>query len=105
MTSERAEHTIVRYRLKPECVAENEALVAEVFEALARTAPTDLRYACLKLDDGVTFVHIVQNRAGAAQLPQLPAFKKFTSQIRERCAEPPAANSFTVVGSFDLLER
>jgi hypothetical protein len=49
---------IVRYRVKPDRVAENEELVRAVYAELAGVQPEGLRYATVKLDDGVTFVHV-----------------------------------------------
>ena len=49
---------IVRYKVKPDRVAENEQLVRDVYAELARTQPDGLRYATFKLPDGVCFVHL-----------------------------------------------
>jgi len=53
---------MVRYTVKPECVAENERLAAAVYEALRAARPAGLRYATFRLGDGVSFVHIVRTR-------------------------------------------
>src|SRR5947199_356140 len=52
---------IVRYKVKPDRVAENEELVRAVYEELRRTEPPGLRYATFKLDDGI--VECGANRA------------------------------------------
>jgi hypothetical protein len=52
---------MVRYRVKPEAAAENEALVRAVFAEIFAAAPEGLRYECFVLDDGVTFVHIAHS--------------------------------------------
>ena len=49
---------VVRYKVKPERVEENERLIGRVYEELAESAPEGLRYATFRLDDGVSFVHI-----------------------------------------------
>jgi len=49
---------LVRYRVKPELVEENERLVRDVYAELASADPDGLRYATFKLDDGVSFVHV-----------------------------------------------
>ena len=49
---------VVRYRVRPDRVEENERLVRAVYEELAAVQPEGLRYATVKLDDGVTFVHV-----------------------------------------------
>jgi len=50
---------MVRYKVKPECAVENEGYIAQVFEQLEREKPTGIRYATFKLEDGVSFVHLV----------------------------------------------
>src|SRR6266850_2295441 len=52
---------MVSYKLKPDRIAENERLVAAVFEALKQARPSGLRYATFRKDDGVSFVHIVSH--------------------------------------------
>ena len=49
---------MVRYRVKPDQVAENEQLVRDVYEELSRTQPDGFRYGTFKLEDGVSFVHL-----------------------------------------------
>ena len=82
--------------------AENEAYITRVFEQLKKDEPSGLRYASFKLDDGVSFVHIVSLEAadGSNPLGQLPAFQAFTAQIKDRCEEPPLAVDLTEVGSY-----
>ena len=58
---------MVRYKVKPDRAAENEALVRAVYEELARTPPAGLRYATFALDDGVSFVHLSARDRGRAQ--------------------------------------
>ena len=48
---------MVRYRVKPERVAENEQLVRAVYDELKDVDPDRFQYATFRLDDGVTFVH------------------------------------------------
>ena len=52
---------IVRYRVKPERVAENEELVRGVYAELDAAAPDGLRYGTFRLEDGVSFVHIAEH--------------------------------------------
>ena len=52
---------MVRYRVRPDRVAENEELVQAVYEELASTRPAGLHYATFKLADGVSFVHVAQH--------------------------------------------
>lgn len=50
---------LVRYTVKADQVAHNEELVRAVFAELDQVQPPGLRYATFRLDDGVTFIHLV----------------------------------------------
>ena len=52
---------MVSYTLKADRVAENERLAAAVYDALKQARPPGLRYATFRLEDGVSFVHIVSH--------------------------------------------
>ena len=93
---------MVRYKVKPDRVAENEALVRAVYEELHRSQPAGLRYATFRLDDGVSFVHIASNETedGRSPLGDVEAFARFTENVRERCDEPPVAAEMDEIGSF-----
>ena len=94
---------VVRYRVKPDRVEENEQLVRRVYQELAERDPGTIRYATFRLADGVTFVHVASHDEGANPLPTLPAFQAFTRDIADRCDEPPVALDATVVGSYGLF--
>jgi quinol monooxygenase YgiN len=93
---------MVRYKVKPDQIAENEALVRAVYDELHRGNATTLRYATFVLDDGVSFVHIHSNEAeeGHNALADLPAFKAFQNGIAERCDEAPVVTELREIGSF-----
>lgn len=95
---------MVRYKVKPDRVAENEQYISKVFEELSRKEPAGFRYASFKLEDGVSFVHIVFEEPSneGLSLADLPAFQAFTAQIAERCDEPPVASAMTTIGSYRL---
>ena len=94
---------MVRYRVKPEHVEENERLVRDVYAELAELAPNGLRYGTFVLEDGVTFVHLATHD-GANPLSEVAAFRRFQENIRERCDEPPVASELREVGSYGLVE-
>ena len=91
---------MVRYKVKPDRVAENEGYIAKVFEQLEREKPAGLHYASFKLADGVSFVHIVSMDEGRNPLAEIAAFKAFTAGIKDRCDEPPVAVDLTQVGAY-----
>jgi hypothetical protein len=93
---------LVRYRVHPDRVAENEQLVKQVYVQLAEARPAGLRYATIKLADGVTFLHQMSAETPAANeaLRDLPAFKAFTAGIKERCAELPVTEEVVEIGRY-----
>ena len=97
---------IVRYRVKPERVAENEELVRAVYEELDRIAPEGLRYATFKLADGVSFVHVAVSAMADGRSPfaEIRAFKEFQRGIIDRCDEPPVVSDAEEIGSFGFFE-
>jgi hypothetical protein len=95
---------MVRYRVKPDRVAQNEELVRAVYEELERTRPAGLRYATFKLEDGVSFVHVAASEGERSPLPDVAAFKAFQEGIRERCDEPPVAGELREIGSFRFFD-
>jgi hypothetical protein len=96
------EQVIVRYKVKPERVAENEELVRGVYAELDEKGPPTFHYATFKLADGVSFVHVSTSDAadGQSPLPQLAAFKRFQENIDERCDERPVVCSAVEIGSY-----
>jgi hypothetical protein len=97
---------MVRYKVKPERVAENEGLIAKVYEQLTHESPLGLHYATYKLEDGVSFVHIATLETdGNNPLLELSAFKAFTEGVKERCDEPPVSTPVTRVGSYRQIMR
>ena len=98
-------HVMVRYRVKPDRVTENEELVRAVYDELYRTEPAGLRYATFQVDDGVSFVHVASTDDGHNPLAQVKAFKQFQENIADRCDEPPVVSELREIGSFHLFPR
>ena len=97
--------TMVRYKVKADRASENERYIAAVFRQLGRNKPAGLRYASFKLNDGVSFVHIVslEGADGTNPLRESAAFEAFTAHIRDRCEEPPVAVDLNEVGSYGFF--
>lgn len=93
---------IVRYKVKSDRVEENERLVRAVYAQLERECPDGIRYATLKLDDGVSFMHIatIDTADGKNPLLALSAFAEFSASIDDRCEEKPKSGSWTRVGGY-----
>jgi hypothetical protein len=96
---------VVRYRVKPDRVAENERLIERVYAELAESDPGGLRYATFRLEDGVSFVHVASVEAEHNPLGSIAAFAEFTRDIAERCDEPPVAQDARLVGSYGFKAR
>src|ERR1700712_836060 len=96
---------VVRYKVKPERVEENERLVERGYAELAESAPEGLRYATFRLDDGVSFMHIasIDTADGSNPLRAIPAFAEFGRDIAQRCDEPPVAQDSQLVGSYGFF--
>jgi len=94
------EQFIVRYKVKADQAEYNAELVRAVYAELERTSPDGFHYATFRLDDN-TFLHIVRREDDRNNpLPELDAFRRFTSDIRDRCDEQPVTLEVDVVGSY-----
>jgi hypothetical protein len=93
---------MVRYKVKPERVADNERLVRAVYDELKALDPDGFHYATFKLEDGVSFMHLAFSEGERAPLPDLEAFRRFQEDIGERCDEPPVVIRLGEVGSFRM---
>ena len=94
---------VIRYRVKPEKVAENQQLIEAVFAQLKERSPAGIRYASIALEDG-SFIHIVDSDESAPGLDSLPAFGAFTEDIERRCIDGPTPSAARVVGNYGLLD-
>jgi hypothetical protein len=93
---------MVRYRVGPDQVETNEALVRAVYAELAAKRPDGLRYETFKLDDGVTFVHLAFQEDGSPGLASIDAFAEFQKDVRARCDEPPVVADVERVGGYGV---
>jgi hypothetical protein len=90
-----------RYKVKPGEAEQNEALVRAVFEELHQTAPAGLSYATFVLQDGVSFVHLVENEAdGPSPLLDVAAFQAFQDNLDERVDGAPVRDELRLVGVY-----
>jgi hypothetical protein len=93
--------TIVRYKVKPGLVEENEKLVRAVYGELAKVKPAHFSYATYKLDDGLSFVHIAEfTGEGKGPLAGIAAFAEFQQGVKNRCDELPVVSQGTEIGSY-----
>ncbi len=93
---------MVRYKVKKNRVAEHEKLLRAVFDELGQTAPEGLRYAAFRMPDGASFVHVALVDGRKNPLTASKAFAAFTSEIEERCDEPPQPADLAMIGSYSF---
>ncbi|GAB1822636.1 hypothetical protein [Herbidospora sp. RD11066] len=92
---------IIRYRIADqEKAAENVRLVEAVFAELAAARPGGLTYQSYRLDDGLTFVHVVTTDDLPALL-EFPAFRELTGTLGQRLDGVPVSEGATPVGFYD----
>jgi hypothetical protein len=90
---------MVTYRVKDGRAEENSAYVRDVMAELQERAPAGVTYSVFLLEDGVTFVHVVDGDSGPIQGSD--AFRRFTATlVEDRCAEPPEQHELTLVGRY-----
>jgi hypothetical protein len=95
--------TVVRYQAKADRADENQKLIEAVFADLDGRQPDGFTYKVFRLEDGVSFVHVViehDDVPNPDSLEDVPAFQAFVQGIGDRCDVPPLAMGATVVGGY-----
>jgi hypothetical protein len=98
--------SLIRYKTKPGRGDENQRLVGNVYAELAERDPGGIRYATLRLDDGLTFIHVFMTDTDdrPSPLSTIAAFNEFQKGLADRCSEQPLAQAMIVVGSYRMLQ-
>jgi hypothetical protein len=94
---------LIRYRTRPDQADANARLVEAVYAELHRTRPDGLSYATFRLDDQVTFVHLVQVRTEPSPLLAVRAFGEFQAGIADRVDQGPVTDDLDEVGSYHFF--
>jgi hypothetical protein len=94
---------LVRYTTRPDTAEENQRLIEQVFAELHATAPVGLRYATFRLDDGVSFVHIVGPDGDVDPLRRTAAFGELQTGISQRVVGQIEPTEATLVGAYRFL--
>jgi hypothetical protein len=95
--------TVVRYQTKADRADENQQLIEAVFADLEANEPDGFTYKVFRLEDGVSFVHVVIEHDDAVKsnsLQDVPAFQAFVADIADRCDVAPVAMGATIVGGY-----
>lgn len=92
---------MVTYRVKDGRAEENTKYVREVMADLEARKTEGVTYSVYLLDDGVSFVHVVDEAGGDGKLQVSDAFQRFTaSLVEDRCANSPQLHQMKLVGSY-----
>jgi hypothetical protein len=94
---------LIRYQTKPDQADANAKLVEAVYAELHRTRPDGVSYATFRLNDQVTFVHVVQVRQEPNPLLAVKAFGEFQADIADRVDHAPVTEELTEVGSYQFF--
>ena len=93
---------VVSYTVRPEAVAEHVRLIEAVFEQLRAEQPGNIEYKVMRLDDGVSFVHVstADTPDGSNPIPELAAFREFGKDSAARVATTPVPTAADIIGSY-----
>jgi hypothetical protein len=93
-----------RAKLKEEHVAEAEAAVRRMFAAIEREGLEGIRYGSVRLEDGVTYLAILEIEDGQENpLSELPEAQEFYASLPGWYAAEPEVGLGTVIGSYRLF--
>ena len=92
---------MVTYRVKDGRAEENSKYVHEVMADLERRRTDGVAYSVYLLDDGLTFLHVVDEEGEGGKVQVSEAFQRFTATLFEdRCADTPELHTMTLVGRY-----
>jgi quinol monooxygenase YgiN len=95
---------MIQAKLKAESVSDVEAAADKMFAAVKAAQPGGVKYASLRLADGVSAVALLAlDDPEDNQLQAIPEFREFQEQLPEWLAEPPIVEPLTLVGSYELF--
>ena len=77
-----------------------------MFAAIEREGLEGIRYASVRLEDGVTFLALLEVGEGVENpLPGLPEAQEFYVRLPGWYAEPPEVGPGTVIASYRLFSE
>ena len=92
---------MVTYRVKDGRADDNAAYVRDVMADLGARGTEGVAYAVYLLEDGVTFLHVVEEQGEGGKLQVSEAFQRFTATlVEDRCDDTPQLHQMTLVGSY-----
>ena len=95
---------MVKSKIRPESVADVQALTEKMFAAINAAQPEGIRYASCLLLDGETFVALLEVDDGEHNpVPGFAEFQELLERVEGSRAEPPSFEPLTVIGSYRLF--
>jgi hypothetical protein len=95
---------MVTSKVKEEDVADAQAAIDKLFQALDQAQPAGVRYAVTKFSDGVTIAAFLELGPGQEHpLQTFPAYTELLENFGPWRAEPPVVEHMTVLGSHHLF--
>ena len=95
---------MVTAKVKEENVADAQAAIDKLMQALEQAQPAGVRYAATRLSDGVTFLAFLELEPGQEHpLRTFPAYVELLENFEPWRAEPATAEHMTVLGSYRLF--
>src|SRR5262245_39806199 len=92
---------MVTYQVKDGRADENSSYVREVMADLETRRTEGVTYSVYLLDDGLTFVHVVDEEGEGGKVQVSEAFQRFTATlVEDRCAATPELHAMTLVGRY-----
>lgn len=98
-------HTLVTYIAKPGREEENATLVRDVFEELAETRPSGLRYAVFCLPESRQFIHLYTDEGSTSGLQGLDSFKAFVSGAEDRHEQQATFIQPELIGDYRTFDE
>jgi hypothetical protein len=95
---------MVRATVRAEHVTDIEEAGQGLFAAIEREQLAGIRYASVRLPDGVTYLNLLGLDDGVANpLPALPEARNFQQHLKGWLAAPATSEPLTVIGSYQLF--
>jgi len=95
---------MVTSKVKEEHIADAQAAVDKLIEALKREQPEGVRYGVTRFSDGVTILAFLEMEPGQEHpLKEFPEYVELLNNFEPWRAESASADLMTVIGSYNLF--
>jgi hypothetical protein len=91
---------MIRYKIKPDQLERQLDLHRAVYEELESVSPDGMREVTFQLEDGVSFIGLVEAGEIPPSIEKMEAFQRYREDLLNRCEEPPVRTMMQESGSF-----